>query len=569
VCAAVRRSVKLHKLHKPLKKMANDSCQFSCPSGRSSSKMGESTPPIAAMNARMDMLQGYLESNMTALHAEVASAQHTADSAESSLDISWIILCGSIVFFMQAGFSMLEAGAVTEKNVINILFKNIMDASIAGIFFWAFGYAVAYGPTYGGFIGTGEVFLRDIHNSAGGDVATSSDGWEGWFFQWAFAGTAATIVSGSVAERTKFHAYLIYSAICATFIYPVVVHWVWGSGFLSAWGAMPDAEGNARPLFSGTSASNGMIDFAGSGVVHMVGGVSGLVGAMVIGPRTGRFVDGKLQPIPGHNTVMQALGTTILWFGWYGFNCGSTLMLSGGAANLAGKVAVTTTLSATSACLTATLISHFFEKTFDIGIALNGILAGLVGVTACCSVVDPWHAVLIGCVASFVYYGARNLLFRLQVDDPLDAFPLHGCCGFWSVLATGIFCTDVNVQYAAYPNVNTSCASGEQFGVQIVGGLIIFIWSFTTSGLIFLGMHKSFGIRVSEEVELEGLDKSEHGGWGSGHGETDVVRPMGQKLSLKGAVHRAMRSAIAAEPTVLMVGTNVALPFNSVAPQPL
>jgi len=375
---------------------------------------------MALVIARMNML----ESNVTALHGEVAVALRTADSANSALDISWVILCGTtpcplarclvscgfltlggagaIVFFMQAGFSMLEAGAVTEKNVINILFKNIMDASIAGIFFWAFGYAVAYGPTAGGCIGTGHPFILDIHNNAGGDKAAVSDGWERWFFQWAFAGTAATIVSGSVAERTKFHAYLVYSAVCATFIYPVVVHWVWGSGFLSGLGAMPDENGDARPLFSGTSASNGMIDFAGSGVVHMTGGVSGLAGALVVGARTGRFRDGQLQPIPGHNTVMQALGTTILWFGWYGFNCGSTLMLSSGAANLAGKVAVTTTLSATSACLSATLISHFFEKTFDIGIALNGILAGLVGITACCSVVDPWHAVIIGFFASWV-----------------------------------------------------------------------------------------------------------------------------------------------------------------------
>ncbi|KAJ1488797.1 ammonium transporter AmtB-like domain-containing protein, partial [Baffinella frigidus] len=419
-----------------------------------------------------------------------------------------------LVFFMQAGFSMLEAGAVSNKNVINILFKNIMDASIAGIFFWAFGYAVAYGPTAGGFIGTGVPFILDIHNNAGGDVATSSDGWEGWFFQWAFAGTAATIVSGSVAERTKFHAYLIYSAICATFIYPVVVHWGWGSGFLSAWGAIPDAEGNAHPLFSGTSASNGMIDFAGSGIVHMVGGVSGLVGAIVVGARKERFRNGELQQMNGSSTVMQALGTTILWFGWYGFNCGSTLMLSGGAANLAGKVAVTTTLSATASCLTATLISHFFEKTFDIGIALNGILAGLVGITANCSVVDPWHAVLIGFFSAWIYYGARRLLFFLKIDDPLDAFPIHGCCGYWGLLATGIFCTDENVQYAAYPNVNTACASGEQFGVQVVvGGLIIFVWSFVVSGLVFLGMKMTIGIRVSEEVEEQGLDVSEHGGF--------------------------------------------------------
>mmetsp|Transcript_64406 Transcript_64406/g.147542 ORF Transcript_64406/g.147542 Transcript_64406/m.147542 type:complete len:384 (-) Transcript_64406:47-1198(-) len=181
------------------------------------------------------------------------------------------------------------------------------------------------------------------------------------------------------------------------------------------------------------------------------------------------------------------------------------------AAGKAGKVAVTTTLSATMACLTATLISFIFEKSFDIGIALNGILAGLVGITANCSVVDPWHAVLIGFISAWVYYGSRRLLFFLKIDDPLDAFPIHGCCGYWGLLATGIFCTDENVQYAAYPNVNTACASGEQFGVQAVGGLVIFIWSFAISGLVFLAMKFTIGVRVSEEVEDQGLDFSEHG----------------------------------------------------------
>jgi len=404
---------------------------------------------------------------------------------------------------MQAGFSMLEAGAVSNKNVINILYKNIMDASLAGIFFWAFGWSVAYGPTAGGFMGTGVPFLMDIDNN--------SKGWESWFFQWAFAGTAATIVSGSVAERTKFHAYLIYSALCATFIYPVVVHWGWGSGFLSAWGANPDAAGEARPLLTGTSASNGMIDFAGSGIVHMVGGVSGLVGAIIVGPRTGRFIDGKLQSMPGHSVMNQALGTIILWFGWYGFNCGSTLGLSGGLGAVAGKVAITTTLSATSSCLTSTVLSLIFDRAFDIGIALNGILAGLVGITANCSIVDPWHAVVIGLVSAIVYYGARRLLFVLKIDDPLDAFPIHGAAGFWGLLASGIFCTDANVQFAGYPNVNTACASGEQFAVQLIGGLVIFVWSFVMSGAVFLALKLTIGLRVTSEVELAGLDVSEHG----------------------------------------------------------
>ena len=252
---------------------------------------------------------------------------------------------------------MLETGAVRSKNSINILYKNILDASVAALGFWFIGYMFAYGTTAGGFIGIDGklIFCQSIMNNAG---EGGSDGFEGWFFQWAFAGAAATIVSGAVAERTKFEAYLVFSFVITVFIYPVVVHWGWGSGFLSAWGAMPDADGNARPLLSGKDTSRGMIDFAGSGIVHMVGGVAGLMGAIIVGPRTGRFVDGKPVPMPPSSPTMMALGTLILWFGWYGFNCGSTLMLSANAANVAAKVAMTTTLAASSGCVTMTIIAR-------------------------------------------------------------------------------------------------------------------------------------------------------------------------------------------------------------------
>jgi len=278
---------------------------------------------------------------------------------------------------MQAGFSMLETGAVRAKNNINILFKNILDASVAALGFWFIGYMFAYGSTAGGFIGLQSdlIFCSSIMNNAGvsyvedadgkaTEVVAShgSDGFEGWFFQWAFAGAAATIVSGAVAERTKFGAYLIFSFVITVFIYPVVVHWGWGSGFLSAWGAMPDADGNARPILSGKDTSRGMIDFAGSGVVHMVGGVAGLMGAIVVGPRKGRFEGGQVQPMPPSSPTMMALGTLILWFGWYGFNCGSTLMLSANAANVAAKVAMTTTLAASSGCVTMTIIARLIGQ---------------------------------------------------------------------------------------------------------------------------------------------------------------------------------------------------------------
>jgi Amt family ammonium transporter len=425
------------------------------------------------------------------------------------MDIAWLVLCGALVFFMQGGFAMLTAGLVHPKNVTNILFKNMMDASIAALCFWSIGYMIAYGEDSGGFIGTKHNFFLDqIYNNAG---AGGSDGWEGWFFQWAFAGACATIVAGSVAERTKIEAYFIYSIILTGFIYPVVVHWGWGSGFLSAWGAYPDAEGNARPIFTRDERSNGMIDFAGSGIVHMVGGFSGFMGAIVVGPRKGRFIDGKVNQLYPGNHALQALGVFILWFGWYGFNCGSTLMISANAANVAGKVAVTTTIAAATGCITATLTSRVMTGHYDISTGLNGILAGLVSITANCSVVNPWHAFVIGMVGAWLLILGSKLLLILKVDDPCDACVVHGFCGVWGLWATGLFCTDGNVQYAAYPNTNSACKRFEQFGVQVVGSLVIIAWTCATTGLLFMGIKYTVGMRVDSEIEELGLDASEHG----------------------------------------------------------
>ncbi|EKX37562.1 ammonium transporter [Guillardia theta CCMP2712] len=431
------------------------------------------------------------------------------------MDTAWIVLCGALVFFMQAGFAMLEAGIVHPKNVTNILFKNMIDASIAAIAFWLLGYGFAFGSDSGGFIGKcGSACyfgLKDVYNGAG-DGMGSSDGWEKWFFQWAFAGAAATIVAGAVCERTKLEAYFIYSVFLSTFMYPVIVHWVWGYGWLSAWGAYPDSNGVARPIFNKDTRSNGLIDFAGSGVVHMVGGFCGLVGAIIAGARRGRFgPDGSVNTLFDGNNTLQALGVFILWFGWYGFNCGSTLMISGGAANVAGKVAVNMTISAASAAITATFLAKALQGHYNISMGLNGVLAGLVGITANCAVVDPWMAFLIGFVAALILYGGHYLLLALRIDDPCDASVVHGFCGMWGIWATGIFCTDKNVQYAGYPNANEACGSGEQFGVQVVGSLVIAAWTIGMSVMLFLFIDKTIGIRVSAEVEEAGLDISEHG----------------------------------------------------------
>lgn len=424
-----------------------------------------------------------------------------------NLDIAWVILCTSLIFFMQAGFAMLEAGIVHPKNVTNILFKNMIDASLAAFFFWAIGYGVAYGTTATGgkgFIGStnwGIGTSKNAIRNGGGDYM-SSDGWESWMIQWAFAAKAVSIVAGSVAERTQLHAYFIYSSIFTLWIYPVVAHWVWGEGFLSPGSAVERPDWNP----------NGLIDFAGCGVVHMVGGYCGMVGAIVLGPRTGRFqLGGEVVELYTGNKTLQALGTFILWFGWYGFNAGSTLGLNGNLANIAGKVCVNTTMGGAMGGIAATFIYKGIFGIYDISMGLNGVLAGLVSVTANCHVIEPWHAIIIGFVGGVILIIGHFLLLKIKIDDPCDATVVHGFCGTWGLFAVGIFCIDSNIQYGGYSTINTACKDGVQFGVQVLGALIIFVWTVGMSAIMFLGIKYTVGIRVSNEVEDLGLDVSEHG----------------------------------------------------------
>jgi Amt family ammonium transporter len=429
-----------------------------------------------------------------------AGAQEEFDAAAAvedlvtGLDTLWLMLAAFLVFFMQLGFAMVESGFVRAKNTTNILMKNVLDACIGGLAFFAVGYALAYGVDgngeAGSFFGFGNFFLNDF------------DSYAVWIFQFAFAATAATIVSGCMAERTKFSAYLVYTAFITALIYPIVVHWAWdGNGWLTAFKDDP-------------IGTNGYIDFAGSGVVHMVGGFAGLMGAILVGPRLGKFTGGRINAIPGHSLALGTLGMFVLWVGWYGFNPGSTLALSGGFAALAAKVAVTTTLAAAAGGVTAVLISKARTGVYDMGLTINGILGGLVGITAGCATVEPWAAIVIGAVAATIVIAGIEALDRLHIDDPVGAFPVHGLGGLWGVLAVGLFSTQngIGTAYAETDQYGLLVGGGvEQLGIQALGAGAIIGWTVVTSGLLFAAIKFTIGLRVSEQEEIEGLDIGEHG----------------------------------------------------------
>mmetsp|Transcript_17800 Transcript_17800/g.60733 ORF Transcript_17800/g.60733 Transcript_17800/m.60733 type:complete len:444 (-) Transcript_17800:126-1457(-) len=432
------------------------------------------------------------------------------ETVEADLTTLWLLLGAYLVFFMQAGFALLEAGSVRAKNTKNILLKNTLDACLGALIWWAFGYSFAYGPdgeSPNAFIGGTDFFMYDSGPSHSGPA------FAGWMFQWAFAAAAATIVSGAVAERCNFIAYLVYTSVITGFIYPVVVHWGWSSeGWLSAFHSDTDGDGSYDPEMG----ANGFIDFAGSGIVHMCGGGAALMGAIALGPRKGRFTtDGQVVDMPGHSTVLATLGTFILWFGWYGFNPVSTLCLVG-CMGLAAKVAVTTTLSAAAGGVT-TLCLHVFEtKTPDVAPALNGILGGLVSITAPCSVVEPFIAVFIGIIGGIVYFYSSKMLKKLKIDDPLDASPVHFFCGMWGVISCGLLASKGNVE-AAYGTSPDDYGAfygggGKQLGIQIAGTIAIAAWTCGMSAIMFFALKAMGVLRVSEEDELMGLDESHHGG---------------------------------------------------------
>eukprot|EP01064_Diplonema_japonicum_P004118 TRINITY_DN12702_c0_g1_i1.p1 TRINITY_DN12702_c0_g1~~TRINITY_DN12702_c0_g1_i1.p1 ORF type:complete len:476 (+),score=75.76 TRINITY_DN12702_c0_g1_i1:53-1480(+) len=444
-------------------------------------------------------------STIESCNASMVDLQGKLSDMNGAYDVFWVLMSMILVFFMQSGFAMLEAGTVRRMNVSNILFKNAFDPVLAAVVWWICGWGFAMGhdasgigsDTVNGFIGNGDFFLV-----SDGEPHDPSN-YHSFVFQWAFCATAATIVSGAIAERCYIVAYFVYGTLLCGFIYPVVVHWVWSDqGFLSA----------TNTEFK--RINHGLIDFAGSGVVHMVGGFSALAGAYVVGPRKTWNSDAKYVP---HDKTLVALGTLILWFGWFGFNCGSTLGLSGDGALVAGKVGATTVLGAAGGGMGVLIMNLVLGQGLLFDPVCNGILGGLVSITAGCSVVEAYAAVIIGLIGGVVYYGSSMLVTKMGVDDVLEASAVHGFCGFWGLTAVGFFATHDNVNRAygsTYGDDRVGVfygGNGKQLGTQMLAGAIILTWSLGLSLILFMVLKLTDNLRVPEWVEKSGLDNSEHG----------------------------------------------------------
>ncbi len=404
--------------------------------------------------------------------------EETIQGLQIGLDNMWLLIAGFLVMFMQPGFAMVEAGFTRSKNTANILMKNLMDFAIGSLLYWIIGFTLMYGDSIGGIIGTPDLFF--MSDGFGDNYSDYAD----LFFQTVFAATAATIVSGAMAERTEFKAYLIFSIVITVLIYPISGHWTWGGGWLS---------------------QLGFHDFAGSSIVHSVGAWVGLAGAAIIGPRLGKYgTDGKPKAIPGHNLTLGALGVFILWFGWFGFNPGSQLAAAGTDNAVAiGHIAVTTNLAAAAGAVTAMLVSWFRYKRPALSISLNGALAGLVAITAGCDAVDPMGAVAIGIIAGFILPFAVEFFDKiLKIDDPVGAISVHGVSGAFGTLAVGLFSTSEGLFYGF---------GAKLLGVQAIGVLAFFAWAAGTGFILFTILKKLKVLRASKRVEEEGLDIYEHG----------------------------------------------------------
>ncbi len=401
------------------------------------------------------------------------------------VNILWTLVATALIFFMQAGFAMVETGFTRAKNAGNIIMKNLMDFAGGTLVFWFIGFGIMFAGS-SAMIGGLDIFTGAAYEAGGYDYTTL-------MFQTVFCATAATIVSGAMAERTKFKSYLVYSIAISAFVYPVSGHWIWGGGWLS---------------------ELGFHDFAGSTTVHMVGGVAALVGATILGPRIGKYgSNGKSKAIPGHSLTLGALGVFILWFCWFGFNGGSTTaMLDDNAgvigyasALLSSKVFVTTNLAAVTATNAAMIVTWIKYKKPDVSMTLNGALAGLVAITAGCDVVNPWAAAVIGLIAGVAIVLAVEFIDKvLKIDDPVGAISVHGVCGALGTILTGVFISNADLADMGKTRL-------EFIGIQTLGVASVIAWVAITMTILFFLIKFTIGLRVTTEEEVLGLDLTEHG----------------------------------------------------------
>jgi len=402
------------------------------------------------------------------------TAKEMSETLQNNLNIVWTLVAAALVFFMQAGFAKVEAGFTRAKNACNIVMKNMMDFSVGAVMWFLVGFAFMFGK--------GNSFIGLDHFAAS-DFSVSDLNWTFWIFQCVFAGTAATIVSGAMAGRTKFTGYLAYSAVICAVIYPIAGHWAWSSLYYG--------EG----VQQGWLVDLGFLDFAGSTVVHSCGAWLALAGAIVLGPRKGKYTpDGKSNAIPGHNIPLAALGVFILWFGWFGFNCGSTTT----GDSSVGYIAMTTTLAAAAGAILAMVTSWFRFKKPDVGMTLNGALAGLVAITAGCDAVSMSGALVLGGVAGILVVFAVEFIDKvLKIDGPVGAVSVHGVCGAWGTLG---LCFFIDGGFTM-----------KQFLVQLAGVGAMFGWAFGLGLVVFTLIKFTIGLRASDEEEARGLDFGEHG----------------------------------------------------------
>ena len=405
---------------------------------------------------------------------EVAKA---VEQINGDMGMLWMLIAGILVFLMQAGFTLVESGMTRAKNAVNIAMKNILDICVGSITFWLVGYSLMYGDTSNGWF-----FWSGLFQGEGADL----------FFQTMFAATTATIVSGAIAGRTKYSTYIIFSLVMTAVIYPISGGWEWNGGWLNDTAGFMPAE---------------FIDFAGSSIVHSVGGWAALVAAFMVGPRIGKYVNGKVLPIPGHNQVLATLGVFILWFGWFGFNGGSQLAWGGADAIGASKVVLITNLAAAAGGLGALITTWIWYGKPNLAQTLNGCLAGLVSITAGCGNMTAGGAVLAGLIGGIiVVFSIEFIEKKLKIDDAIGAASVHGVAGVWGTLVIGLWGVDGDTGIGLFNG-----GGAAQLGAQAIGVLAYAVWAITLSFIVLGILKATIGLRVSKEVEIEGLDISEHG----------------------------------------------------------